>query len=343
MTTYPYQHLSRFVIHQILDASLISSDIDEQLEKKIKQRFENRCVRGHGYVKKATIISRTPGKLYGSSLHCEVSYDIELECVIWVPSVNMRLIANVVEANEMFIFARKGPFNIFLSRDHHENLQSFDDIHEGDSIHIKVVRYDLNENNSYDIFGVLEHSISHDGNFLLPTMVQPETWNIVDNINPATLDTIQEPSVKYGDPSVIYELNKELKKMKTEKMDYLTVVRKIVNPYEMVTNPFYNKPSIIKKHVFGEGYFILTEIAKTHNIFDGEKPMTVVNFNDKTGAYTQASYALRKKRASKDTFYSTSEGCWGVELLDDKFSDFFDSKSIHFYTLIDLSVFPFVL
>jgi DNA-directed RNA polymerase subunit E'/Rpb7 len=115
----------------VLPLSTIGKNIAENIEQNIKINFEGKCV-VEGFIKpnSTRIISHSSGLIIRGSY---VSFEVVFECEICFPveGMNIHCIAkNITKAGikAESEFEVPSPVIIFITRDHHYNIDYFSDI-----------------------------------------------------------------------------------------------------------------------------------------------------------------------------------------------------------------------
>ena len=134
----------------VLSINFIGKNLDEVIEEYIHNNFEGKCI-VEGFVKpnSCKIIKYSSGLIErGSNIICEVVF----ECDICFPVEGMLIkcvVKNVVKAGVRAESASDvpSPVVVFVAKDHHYNLQYFNDIQVGDYISVRVIgqRFELND------------------------------------------------------------------------------------------------------------------------------------------------------------------------------------------------------
>ena len=128
----------------------IGKNIRETIEENIKTNFEGKCL-VEGYIKpnSANIISNSSGLVVRGNF---ISFEVIFECEICFPVEGMLIncvAKNITKAGIKAESASEvpSPVIVFIARDHHFNIEYFNQIKEGDKINVRVLgqRFELND------------------------------------------------------------------------------------------------------------------------------------------------------------------------------------------------------
>ena len=134
----------------VLPINFVGKTLDETIENYIKNNFEGKCV-VEGYVKRdsSKIIKYSSGIIERGN---KIIFDVIFECDICLPVEGMIipcLVKNVVKAGVRAEVANEvpSPVIVFVAKDHHYNINQFNDIQVGDNINVRVIgqRFELND------------------------------------------------------------------------------------------------------------------------------------------------------------------------------------------------------
>lgn len=134
----------------VLPINVIGKNLDDVIENYIQNNFEGKCV-VEGYVKpnSSKIIRYSSGVIERGN---KVIFEVIFECDICLPVEGMLMtcvVKNVVKAGVRAEVANEvpTPVIIFIAKDHHYNMQQFNDIQVGDIISVRVIgqRFELND------------------------------------------------------------------------------------------------------------------------------------------------------------------------------------------------------
>ena len=134
----------------VLPISFIGKSLDDVIESYIKDNFEGKCV-VEGYVKpnSSKIIRYSSGVIERGN---KIVFEVVFECDICLPVEGMLMncvVKNVVKAGVRAEIANEvpTPVIVFIAKDHHYNMQQFNDIQVGDIINVRVIgqRFELND------------------------------------------------------------------------------------------------------------------------------------------------------------------------------------------------------
>ena len=135
-----------------LDINEIGGNIAANLEKKLRQEIESKCIR-EGYVKPRStkILSYSCGVLKSN----KVEFVVTCECLICRPVEGMKIfkciVKNITKAGIRAELRTEGdeqsPIVAFIARDHHYDNKYFASVKEDDEINVRVIgqRYELND------------------------------------------------------------------------------------------------------------------------------------------------------------------------------------------------------
>lgn len=127
----------------------IGQNLDETIRQKIQDDYEGKCVI-EGYIKPGSskIVSYSSGIVRGGNIIFEVLF----ECETCVPVEGMKINCIAINITKAGIRAdiantRPSPAIVFITRDHHYNVDYFNTIKEGDSFVAIVIgqRFELND------------------------------------------------------------------------------------------------------------------------------------------------------------------------------------------------------
>lgn len=134
----------------VLPINVIGKNLDDVIENYIQNNFEGKCV-VEGYVKpnSSKIIRYSSGVIERGN---KIIFEVIFECNICLPVEGMLMtcvVKNVVKAGVRAEVANEvpTPVVIFIAKDHHYNMQQFNDIQVGDIINVRVIgqRFELND------------------------------------------------------------------------------------------------------------------------------------------------------------------------------------------------------
>jgi len=142
-----------------LDNQCITTNLNLEVEKKIKKEVEGYCI-SEGYVKpnSVIIINTSSGVLKSNLIH----FNIVFECLIAYPIETQKIKCKVNSITKVGFRCETlediNPFIIFVARDHHHNNSLFISIKENDIIIVKVLgqRFELNDTKISIIAELLE-------------------------------------------------------------------------------------------------------------------------------------------------------------------------------------------
>ena len=134
----------------VLPINFIGKSLDDVIESYIRDNFEGKCV-VEGYVKpnSSKIIKYSSGVIDRGN---KVVFEVVFECDICLPVEGMLIqcsVKNVVKAGVRAEVVNEvpSPVVMFVAKDHHYNIQQFNEIQVGDIINVRVIgqRFELND------------------------------------------------------------------------------------------------------------------------------------------------------------------------------------------------------
>ncbi len=144
---YVNSMLSKKVVLNIVE---IGKNVKYNLEKRIKQSIEGRCI-ADGFIRPKTveIVSYSSGLIKDDHVEFQVVY----RCLICNPVKDMEMdcvVDNVTKAG-IHAFVKDDddntPVTVFVARDHHTSDPYFESVQEKDHIRVRIIgtRYELND------------------------------------------------------------------------------------------------------------------------------------------------------------------------------------------------------
>lgn len=132
----------------VLTFNQAGGNVKQYMEKKLAAEIEGKCII-EGFVEPGSIkiISYSSGKLQGNN----IVFEVVLECNICSPVEGMHIQAiakNITQAGiRAEVEKEPSPVIIYISRDHHYEMEYFNKVKEGDKINTRVIgiRYELND------------------------------------------------------------------------------------------------------------------------------------------------------------------------------------------------------
>lgn len=127
----------------------IGQDLDNIIRQKIQDDYEGKCV-VEGYIKPGSskIVSYSSGTVRGGNIIFEVLF----ECETCLPVEGMKITCIAVNITKAGIRGdianiKPSPAIVFITRDHHYNVEYFNTIKEGDTFVAVVIgqRFELND------------------------------------------------------------------------------------------------------------------------------------------------------------------------------------------------------
>ena len=132
-----------------LPITIIGRNIKETIENVINDHYEGKClVEGYIKPKSSKIITFSSGVISGDT----ISFEVVFECMICNPVEGMNIMCVAKNITKAGIRAESAtetpsPIVVFIARDHHFNNNKFINIHEGDTMVVRVIgqRFELND------------------------------------------------------------------------------------------------------------------------------------------------------------------------------------------------------
>ena len=134
----------------VLKITEIGRNVKENLERKIVQRVEGRCIK-EGFIRpnSVRVLSYSSGNIVYESIEFQVSY----ECMVCHPVENMRVQCTTQTITKAGIHAKVFtdkdivPLTVFVARDHNYASQLFSQVKENQEITVRIIgiRYELND------------------------------------------------------------------------------------------------------------------------------------------------------------------------------------------------------
>ena len=127
----------------------LSNNISKSLEEIIQKNIEGKCCK-EGYIKpnSCKIVNYSSGILRED----KILFDVIINCQICLPAEGTVIYCSVKNITKAGIKAEidesPSPLIIFISRDHHYNIEYFSKVKEDDKILVKIIgqRFELNDN-----------------------------------------------------------------------------------------------------------------------------------------------------------------------------------------------------
>ena len=146
------------VVHKkiFLSFQSIGSNLLENIEKNIKEKFTDKCCK-EGYISSTNlnIISFSPGVIEGNN----VIFDVIFECLVCKPIIGQIFKCKIKNITKAGIRAQyvtnKGhsPVTVYLARDNHYKNEFYNSIKENKNQTLKIkvlgVRFELNDDTIY--------------------------------------------------------------------------------------------------------------------------------------------------------------------------------------------------
>lgn len=132
----------------VLTFDQAGGNVKQFIEKKISSEIQGKCII-EGFVEPNSIkvLSYSSGKLQGNN----IIFEVVIECNICSPVEGMHIQAiakNITQAGiRAEVEGEMSPVIIYISRDHHYNMDYFNKVKEGEKINTRVIgiRYELND------------------------------------------------------------------------------------------------------------------------------------------------------------------------------------------------------
>lgn len=134
----------------LLSINFVGKNLDDVIENYIQNNFEGKCV-VEGYIKpnSSKIIKYSSGVIERGN---KILFEVIFECDICLPVEGMIipcLVKNVVKAGVRAEVSNEipSPVIVFVAKDHHYNINQFNEIQVGDNINVRVIgqRFELND------------------------------------------------------------------------------------------------------------------------------------------------------------------------------------------------------
>lgn len=123
--TYDYIMVDTYLpiefTHRInLHPSRLNKKLNDSIKSVIQKELNNTCLPAHGHIKAGTvqIVSKTLGRIEGSHLTGNITYDVKVRCLATKPIKDTKMVCTVIGKNEAGIMARNFsiPFIFFINR-----------------------------------------------------------------------------------------------------------------------------------------------------------------------------------------------------------------------------------
>jgi DNA-directed RNA polymerase subunit E'/Rpb7 len=134
----------------VLPIIFVGKNLEDVIESYIQNNYEGKCV-VEGYIKpnSSKIIRYSSGIIERGN---KVIFEVVFECDICLPVEGMLIpcvVKNVTKAGIRAEVANEvpSPVVVFVAKDHHYNIQQFNEIQVDDTINIRVIgqRFELND------------------------------------------------------------------------------------------------------------------------------------------------------------------------------------------------------
>ncbi len=188
---YVNSMLSKKVTLSIVE---IGKNVKYNLEKRIKQSIEGRCI-ADGFIRPKTveIVSYSSGVIKDDHVEFQVIY----RCLICNPVKDMEMdcVVNNVTKAGIHAFVKDDddntPVTVFVARDHHTTDQYFESVQEKDHIRVRIIgiRYELNDPSITAIAALIKERIVRNEFIREPTVRN-------DQREPTVRNDQREPNVR---------------------------------------------------------------------------------------------------------------------------------------------------
>ena len=137
-----------------LDPKYMNEQINDHLLKKLKEKFEGKCLK-HGYVQPGStkILKRSIGSIMTSQFNGNMLYNIRFSVDLCNPMEGAVIPAQVKNINKMGCLCGipdedESPLQILLAKQHHIDNDEFNSLNVGDTISCKIVgkRFEFGDN-----------------------------------------------------------------------------------------------------------------------------------------------------------------------------------------------------
>jgi DNA-directed RNA polymerase subunit E'/Rpb7 len=132
----------------ILNSNSLNKNIDDQLNKKLKELCENKC-NNEGFIKKDSIeiLKRYNGYIKPNIDLSNICFTILFKCLICNPKPNLILDCKVIEIIKPGIICDSFPLSIILPEQLHFNKELYNSIKINDTVKIKILnsKFHINE------------------------------------------------------------------------------------------------------------------------------------------------------------------------------------------------------
>jgi len=134
-----------------LHMEYVGSSLKENMEKKIKEEYEGKCIK-EGYIRpnSVKIVNYSSGLITDDGVH--IKFEVIFEAQVCFPVEGMLIECTATSVTKAGIKAEikkydPSPVVIFVARDHFHNSAYFSSVKEGDEISIRVIgqRFELND------------------------------------------------------------------------------------------------------------------------------------------------------------------------------------------------------
>jgi len=291
----------------------ISSNIESVIEKKVKDKFSNKCYQnGYIYGNSIEIVDFSEGILTGAHLHGAMTYDVNFSAYVCIPKRDDEVKCMVVSSNKFGVIATKYPIlHIVVPREiqclHGDSdLIKEENVLPRQEVVVKILSSKLlpNTKTSEKELSVVGYIITKSNS--LPTSYSIPVITIsTENIAITVSNELPVISGDYGSNEEL--LNAEHRKGTTEN-DCWEKIYKIINPYEVLNKSIVLKTTSdmpIKKCV-SRAFYKLWEILHSHNIFSGlsDVGLKICCLAEAPGGFVNAILNYRKN--PKDIIFTTS-------------------------------------
>lgn len=119
-----------------------ADSIKDLLLTKLREKHEGKC-NANGYIRPGSIelLARSMGLAENGRFTGDILYDCKIKCEVLYPTADTELDAQVIKVNKMGAYAvYENAIRILLPRDLHLGNEAFENIKEGDVIHVRIDR-----------------------------------------------------------------------------------------------------------------------------------------------------------------------------------------------------------
>jgi DNA-directed RNA polymerase subunit E'/Rpb7/23S rRNA U2552 (ribose-2'-O)-methylase RlmE/FtsJ len=311
-----------------LDPSEIDGNFEEKLKRKIKDKYGDSCYY-NGFIRKSSIelTKIEPGRRLGSHLHGSLTFKVEFQAQFCVPKKDKLIRCRIKTVNKFGALAEFYPMEIIIPKQiHHDNIEVFSNLKEGDYVYIRTLNYDIKEDKLIVVGIITGLAIDKQTHLVLPSDAYIGDYKaeiVLSNSPP-------EPNKLLGSAETLNEIkakitphaSKIVGKDKKVPGVWDTLIKYMINPYELIETYSEDKPGKFQKYaksvikydakgingvypIFSRAYFKLWEVLKEKdlNIMSGwkGKPIHIASLAEGPGGFIQAMIDFRNQQ---------NEGAW---------------------------------